>query len=190
MKSITLYQTLEDRDNPDIIERDGPFPCRRSTAWLGDGYYFWDTHKQLAHWWGKQAYGKGKYIICVAKGIFDDSCWDLHGDGNHQLEFEQVCHEIVKKGLSSKKELLVPNVITYMKEQGIMKYKAIRCLGMDSISYKSSDYQAFRIFFSKKGYSYLDLRPAVQICLFTKGALSLNSYMVVFPDYYLENTFA
>lgn len=34
-----LYQTVEDRDNPDYVLENGPFKCI-SNAWLGDGYYF------------------------------------------------------------------------------------------------------------------------------------------------------
>ena len=40
---LTGYHTVEDRDNPDEIEADGPFKCTRGDAWLGPGYYFWDS---------------------------------------------------------------------------------------------------------------------------------------------------
>ena len=43
MKLRKAYQTLENRNNPDQIEEQGPFLCNRKSAWLGEGYYFWDS---------------------------------------------------------------------------------------------------------------------------------------------------
>lgn len=43
-----LYQTVEDRNNPDDVEQHGPFLCTNKMAWLGHGYYFWDTFINLA----------------------------------------------------------------------------------------------------------------------------------------------
>ena len=42
------YQTLEDKDNLDEVELDGPFPCRHKGAWLGFGSYLWDTRVDWA----------------------------------------------------------------------------------------------------------------------------------------------
>lgn len=49
-----IYQTLEDKDNDEEIERHGPYFCSvyeidgspkkgSKEPWLGGGYYFWDT---------------------------------------------------------------------------------------------------------------------------------------------------
>lgn len=35
MNDKTLYQTVEDRNNPLEIESEGPFLCVRNNAWLG-----------------------------------------------------------------------------------------------------------------------------------------------------------
>ena len=40
-----IYQTVEDRGNPDYVEQHGPFICTNKNAWLGEGYYFWDTNR-------------------------------------------------------------------------------------------------------------------------------------------------
>ena len=42
-----IFQTLEDRNNPDEVESQGPFICTNN-PWLGKGYYFWDTFLDLA----------------------------------------------------------------------------------------------------------------------------------------------
>lgn len=40
MDKRALFQAVKDLDNPDEIEQNGPFKCRRKDAWLGEGYYF------------------------------------------------------------------------------------------------------------------------------------------------------
>lgn len=62
-----IYQTLEDKDNDEEIERHGPYFCSvyeidgspkkgSKEPWLGGGYYFWDTRINDAHWWGRTVY--------------------------------------------------------------------------------------------------------------------------------------
>lgn len=184
--NLTVHQTLADFNNPDHVEEYGPFPCDKPNAWLGYGYYFWDTHIELAHWWGEVAYSK-QYMICKAKATLDETCWDLHGNGNHRLEFESICVEIVKSGLSTKEKLLVPQVIEFFKRKGSFLYSAIRALGMHSISSRfTDDYVIFRMNFVKHNPAYLDVHPAVQLCLLNKNSLSLRKYKVIYPAEYSE----
>ncbi|MFL0684032.1 MAG: hypothetical protein ACJLTB_12550 [Algoriphagus aquaeductus] len=188
---ITLYQTLEDRENPDQIENEGPFICRDSEAWLGQGYYFWDTHIELGHWWGIRAYGIESYVICRAYGIIDSSCWDLIGIGQHRLEFEQACKLLIDEGISTKDDLIVPNVIEFLKRKKMFPYKAIRTLSMDTIQpNQTEEWLVLKIKFNKRRKSYLDLHPAIQLCLFEKRGLSLKDYVIVFPDNYVESAYA
>ncbi|MBK9689303.1 MAG: hypothetical protein IPO65_16695 [Saprospiraceae bacterium] len=63
----TVYQTLENRGNQDYVENNGPFLCSRNNAWLGNGYYFWDSFIENAHWWGwKVKKFTNGYFICEA----------------------------------------------------------------------------------------------------------------------------
>lgn len=188
---ITLYQTLEDRENPDQIENEGPFICRADGAWLGHGYYFWDTHIELGHWWGLRAYGIDSYVICRAYCNLDNTCWDLIGNGQHRLDFEKACNLIVDEGLSDKEKLIVPNVIEYLKRKKQFPYKAIRTLSMDTIQpNQTEEWLVLKIKFKQSKNSYLDLRPAIQLCLFEKRGLSLKDYFIVFPDNYVESAYA
>lgn len=183
---LILYQTLEDRDNPDYIENHGPFFCNNNTAWLGYGYYFWDAHEELGHWWGKLNY-KQKYVVCKARGTFDEFCWDLQGNGLHRIEFERICDELVSAGVTTKESLLVPQVIEFFKKKGKFLYDSIRALGINSISSKLNDNTIiFRMLFKKDSYAYLDLKPPVQVCLIQKKALSLQHYKIIYPKDYSE----
>jgi hypothetical protein len=106
---ITLYQTLEDRGNPVWVEDNGPLRCNRGNAWLGDGYYFWDSHIQLAHYWGEM-YKKG-YMICAASAVLDHTCWDLHNNANHRIEFEEIYNLLIEIDISRGKTITVAHVI-------------------------------------------------------------------------------
>lgn len=185
---ITLYQTLKDKGNPDQVEQEGPFKCKTSSAWLGQGYYFWDTHDQLGHWWGTTVHS-GKYMLCKAVAILDKSCWDLHGNGKHRLEFEKICEEIIDNRVKTKENLLVHQVIQFFINKGQFKYSSIRALGTGSVgNYTSGDQNlTLRIPFILTNKAVLDVYPPVQICLIEKRALSLKNYHVVFPEEYLDN---
>ena len=54
MISTILYQTVDDRRNIKYVLENAPFKCTRNDAWLGEGYYFWDTFINFAHWWGEK----------------------------------------------------------------------------------------------------------------------------------------
>ncbi len=186
---MVLHQTLQDKD-PDYAEKNGPFKCTNYKAWLGEGYYFWDTHIELAHWWGQSAHAR-KYLICSSFIDFDETCWDLHGTGEHRLEFLKACKRIVKEGLSTKNDLRVPNVISYLKKAKAFPYKAIRALGMNSIGQQFHDPRyVYRVKFITKLNTYIDLYPPVQLCLLSQQALSLRKYTIVYPKEYIASDFA
>jgi hypothetical protein len=188
---LILYQTLDDKGNPDDVESEGPFICKREHSWLGNGYYFWDAHIELGHWWGelnvRQGFYKDGYIICKANAILDSSCWDLYGNGLYRKEFDKICKLLIDENVTTKSKLLVSHVIEYLKKKSLFKYKAIRMLGVNTISSNSSLY-FFRVPFvnHKQNNQYFDVYPPVQICLIEKSALSLKNYSIVFPDEYIE----
>lgn len=182
-----IFQTLYNKDNPDHVEEFGPFKCTKANAWLGYGYYFWDSHIELGHWWGDVAYGKN-YIICKANVIIDKTCLDLHGNGIHRNEFKAVCKEIINAGISTKHNLLVPQVIEFLKRKNLFKYEAIRALGTNSVSGTLTDtYIIYRLRFIRNSNTFMDLQPPVQVCLLSKTALSLQNYRIVYPDEFVEN---
>lgn len=184
---VTLFQTLRDDGNPDDVEKYGPFKCTRPSAWLGHGFYFWDSHIELGHWWGNVANGS-QYIICQARAVIDNSCFGLHGNGKHRIEFKEACRLIIEAGISTKKNLLVAQVIEFLKKRGIFKYQAIRALGINSVGGNPTDnYVVYRLKFVRKSdATYMDLHPPVQFCLITKTALSLQNFKIVYPPDYVE----
>ncbi len=179
---MLIYQTLEDRENAFEIERDGPFRCRRNDAWLGEGYYFWDSHKTLGHWWGKITYGKNKYVICESTCILDQDCWDLHGEGKHRKEFKEAAIELSKS--HTKNDPTVPEIIEFLKRKRFFTYQAIRIFGINSMNRK--DEYSNRVIFHHKLPGYFDLNPTIQICLFRRDVCSFNGYKIVYPERMVE----
>ena len=179
LMSVLAYQTLEDRDNPDEIEDNGPYKCRRPNAWLGFGYYFWDSNIQWAHDWGQQSYNN-EYIICEASIELTDSCYDLVGCIAHQLEMIEIIGEFKKSGyLSDKGEIYVGQVIELMKNRGIFDYSAIRA---------NDNKKAYDFFFTSNNVENTTLLKRTQICLIDKTNLISRTFRVIHPKHYkLEN---
>jgi len=181
-----VYQTLEDRENPDYIESDGPFPCKRLNAWLGEGFYFWDTFIENAHWWGSEGanYNDG-YVICKSECDFtDEKCFDLVGNTEHILEFAKAIKLMKEKGLYND-QTTVARIIYHLKDVlKMFNYEASRVYGVKS-KLLNSKFSACINFLPSKP-QYLDILPAIQICFYKKKSLNLRNYKIVFPDEYID----
>jgi len=171
------YHTLEDRDNVDEIEEWGPKPCKRNSAWLGDGYYFWDGDIYWAHDWGKKSYTR--YMIFEGEITIDENTYDLVGNILHKKEFWHIIQELVNSGFFKSFQMVtVPKVIEYIKRHAGFDYNSIR----------AADYphKAFKISFGGANKEFMYLNERVQICLINKKNLSLQSFKVIFPEEYLQ----
>lgn len=176
---VTAYQTLEDRDNIDQIEMEGPYKCTRSNAWLGHGYYFWDTNMKWAIEWGKNSYEKitKDFVIGQCRVDLSTNCFDLLGSVADQLAFEEAINALKESGkLNPNPRLLVPNIIQFMKNAGIFNYKSIRSYDIPN--------PVFKVLY-RKGSEYLILNQRVQICVIKKENVLLRPFSVIYPEKYL-----
>ena len=179
---IIGYHTVEDRGNPDHIEFAGPFLCDREDAWLGHGYYFWDTRIELAHFWGEVNFKRRGYVICEGAIVDDPTIlWDLDGRTAHQEEFIKAMDMMIDAGIfSNYDETTSSEVITFLKQQGILTYRAIRAADEDRGTY----FVNFKPISAAK-QAKMRLRQRVQICLLEKNELTLQTFSIIFPDNYL-----
>jgi len=180
------YQTLENRDNADVVDNNGPFLCNKKFAWLGDGYYFWDSFIENAHWWGCKSYNNN-YFVCQAIYDFDESkCFNLIDNVEHLQLFNNTKKILKEKGLYVINETTVSRIIEHLKNTlKIFKYEAIRVYGVNSKSNKTP-FSNRTIFDNKNNTSYLDSLPAIQICFYSKTSLNLRNYKLIFPIEYME----
>ena len=185
MKIKRIYQTLEDRSNPDYIEENAPFKCKWENTWLGEGYYFWDTFIENAHWWGNVRYNNS-YVICEGTCNFDtNKCFDLVGETEHMLEFSEAIDFFKSKNLVNH-NTTVARVLKFLTEKVGFDYDAIRVYGIKSISEYKDEYNKylFRLVFEVSKPQYLDYKPAIQICIFNKRGMGLSDMKIVYPDEY------
>jgi len=181
-----LFQTLRDKNNPNEVRQHGPFICESENAWLGHGYYFWDTFKHLPHWWG-ETWIKGDYIVCKAECDFDTNiCFDLYGDTEHQDLFGAILDVMRDEGLVDE-ETTVSDVIYHLEQKlGIFHWRAIRVAGVHTIApHIAQGKYTFRLIFDPNLRAFLEYKPAVQICLFDKNGMGLKEYDIIFPDKYV-----
>ncbi len=170
---LECFQTVEDLDNADYIERNGPFKCVRTDAWLGEGYYFWDSNIEWAHSWGA-FYEENGYIICQAQIRFDETVFDLYGNVQHNLLFERAYLAIRQQ---TDREITVPQVITAMRKMGRFAYNAIRAFDQPS--------SVLRVQYNIRKSEQLIINQRVQICLLNKNNLLSQTFRIVFPERYV-----
>jgi hypothetical protein len=182
----TVYQTLENRGTHlRKLEANGPYPCHWENSWLGDGYYFWDTFIENAHWWGKEIrkFNKG-YIICEAICDFnDEECLDLHGNLEQLKQFKDA-YILAKKNKVIDDSSTVKNFLAKLRGEikSFQKFTAIRINGIKSKNYNSI--YSINFLFEDNKNQYLEVIPAIQICFFNKTSMSLKNYRIVFPEEY------
>lgn len=180
METKSLFQTVEDRGNIDEIESQGPFLCNRSNAWLGKGFYFWDSFLDLAHWWGRTVY-MGKYVICRSYcDSTSNKVYDLYNDFETLKEFADL-----KSALQDKlhiSNISVGEVLCYLIKNSDFtnRYQAIRAKATGCMRHAPT------MRFVNYNSAYLELMPPVQFCVLDKRFLVDHSYRIVYPSKYVS----
>lgn len=177
----TVFHTVENKENPDYIEQNAPFLCSRQNAWLGTGYYFWETFIDLAHWWGRTAYNN-QYIICKSYlSCSNSDLLDLVGNTAQMMDMREVIKILQEQYKTS---LTVKFVIDWLnKINKNVKYKAIRVHGIKSTS--DQEIAKWQIHFKENTIAYLDFCPTIQICVLDKSILKLP-LKIVYPEEYCK----
>lgn len=180
-----IYQTLEDKGNPDQIEAEGPYLCTRPDAWLGQGYYFWESHLDNAHWWGESCYPQAGYIICKSSYEKDSTlCLDLIDNPEHLTMFKDTIALMEKEKLCIPDKTKIARIIEYLKSIRVFKFTATRASGINSRN-KTSKYTR-HIRFNSEHCAYIDLCPQIQICFYSKTTLTLSEFKIICPEEYID----
>ena len=128
---LSIYQTIEqrsDQSDGEIVEQ-GPILCQDALAWLGKGYYFWDTSLENAHWWGRVHY-QNNYVVCGAEMDLDtDTCFDFMGCVAHGAWFiEQM--QVIKSRLGSPALVPIVQVLELLFRMPGFTFAAVRANGL------------------------------------------------------------
>lgn len=201
--TFEVFQTLEDRnDDIETIEKIGPIKAfdtcpaageetsNRRDTWLGEGYYFWETDQEHAHWWGKivkrHDYKSG-YIICKALYDFSpENCFDLFGNTKHKKVFRGFYENMQKQGLGNQKTI-AKEVFSFMRKnmKQFEKFKAIRVETAYINNSKNETYTMRVPFYSgapnNSSVANLEAISRVQICFFELDSFNLRNFTKVYP---------
>lgn len=185
MTECLLYQTVEDRNNPDEILEKGPFKCERKDAWLGSGYYFWEGEIGFAKKWGKNARYE-KFVICESAFDYDDHCFfDIVGNPSHLKTMREITELLEKKVFKDKDiTITVPMVIEILRNEMAedFHYKSIR---------SRSEWKEWRFLlpFSARrpDKEQCNLCPEIQHCVIDLTFL-IKDYRIVYPEKYRKKS--
>lgn len=181
---LDLLHTVADLDNVDYVESNAPFICRDRNAWLGIGYYFWDTFIELAHWWGRSHYKGNGYMICKTSCyLSDDEILDLVGNMSQLQDFKEYVS--ILRQQYPRTDWKVGGVIEHMKKINAFNYKAIRVNGESSAKRDTSITNMRMTFSPQNNIAYLDMCPQIQVCVIDRRILNLP-VQVIFPECYKQ----
>ncbi len=176
-----LYQTLEDKSNEDYVRENGPFCCERGDAWLGKGYYYWDSFIGNAHLWGEKIYTNNNknYIICLSVVELNNNIYDLQNPST-LLEFKKLEEKLSE--VYPDKKITVAVVLEELKTSKEFTYKAIRAKAEDDMTCSKQ-----KIPFKKKHKAYLDTCPHIQVCVLDKTFIGEDNFKIIFPSVYCDD---
>jgi hypothetical protein len=180
-----IFQTVEDLDDAEELKKNGPVYCDDTSAWLGVGYYFWDSEIELAHWWGRVHYRYKSYMIL--KSSYDNTSgnmFDLYDNAEHRRDFIEAYKVICEK--VGKDVCTVPYVLMLLKKSKRYNYKAIRAKFDNSIN--QGELYTYRPRPITGSHAFLDLYPAIQICVMDKSFMT-SPITVVYPKEYIEESY-
>lgn len=187
VREVTLYQTKSNHEKYEA-NKNAPLFCNDHLAWSGEGYYFWESHEKLAHWWGVTHYKK-KYVVAQAQADITLKCLDLHNDYNHQLEITNIWHKLEKEKKLSTENTTLASVIQFLKQIGAFNYEGIRFSGINSVGerntlkkYRSRIPVTNSNPLSVSQKKYLDLCPPIQVCLLSEKSLNFRNYQLIFDS--------
>ena len=176
----TLYQTVENRGNLDEVEKYAPFECTRDDAWLGNGFYFWDTFIDLAHSWGQTSYS-GNYYICETTAEFDEEDeLDLYGNTDNILKIRELTLKL--QDAYKNKNITFRFVVNLIRKRTGFNYKVIRIASQDTFL----QLKRFNLLINKGRKPYINLCPAIQCCVIDKSILKLPVKIVYTNGYNAE----
>ena len=123
-------------------------------------------------------------MICESSIVHSDNCFDLVGNGNHQLEFNKITHELTNNPKYSKKNIRVPQVIEHLKDLNVFLYDSIRAYGEGSLSNLKLEGSMPRTlpFTNKNNRAKMNLFKEIQICLVNRNSLNREGFEIIHPE--------
>lgn len=172
MRTRQLFQSVEDRGHTLVV----PILCNDNDAWLGKGYYFWDSEIVDAHWWGQTHYNN-HYVIYKSEYDYDSLYFlDLLGNTEHRKYFFIFAQALMEK---KQKNYSVGETIEILKRVDVTfnkSYKAIRALP------ENMNNKTFRVYFDDNERFFLSNRTRIQMCVIDTCFLLDEKFVPVYSS--------
>lgn len=167
---LNLLQTIRS-ENADDLLLYAPIFCEKD-PWLGKGYYFWDNLRERARWWGVKRYNN-EYYVCEAYADIEDGRYlDLVGTTGDLLKFRNWYSDIRKSHKG--KDVTISWMIAKLRRDNNFPFDALRAESRDC----GDDYKVH--FVTKNTNSYLNLNPAIQVCIYNKNCI--KDYKIIYSS--------
>ena len=171
----TLYQTVAFKNSIAYIEGNGPFLCNRDDAWLGEGYYFWDSLIDNAHFWGKKSYNN-EYYICEFKALIENSnCFNLL-EPKMMLEFREFLKTYQEYYKDKSDKPTLKDVLVFIRRKLPLFFKKYKAIKLESVTQSkyivSDDTNILKII--KGRHEEVMLAKLVQVCIYDKDFYNIK----------------
>lgn len=175
MRRRDLFQTVENKELEKLSQL-GPIKCNDKDAWLGCGFYFWDSYINDAYWWGNKHY-HGDFAVFKSGYDYDSYEYlDLMGNTEHR-DYIFNCHNALYKKCGSK--LRMGQLIEILKKaDDNFIFKAVRAIP-DTTTTNTS-----KIYFEQKKSFFQQQKQKIQLCVFDKSFLINNQFELVYQVNY------
>lgn len=137
----TIFHTAKYQGEPQEIINKVPFIATGEKQWLGEGYYFWESYIDNAHWWGDVHYNNS-YIIC--KSLYESTksnSINLIDNKEHLDIIENFQRILIKEKIATSQSTL-GRIIMFARRKNLLpdNYKAIRAEIPNSRKYTNKKY--------------------------------------------------
>lgn len=189
MRKFKVYHTVEDQDNADYIESNAPFKSFDKNAWVGPGFYFWESFIEYAHGWGKIHY-KGNYVICSGKIAEknENDCFDPVGDTEHMTYLQYLVDKIKER--KPKENITFEKTIRYAKEIGVFPFKIIRITDILKQYPNDSNSNVLKLRDAGSKPSFMSIKKRIVIYTESMSNVNLEDFKIEYPDKYVQGYLA
>lgn len=159
-----------------------PVRSKRKLQFLGQGYYYWDNHIEMAKIWGKIHCNNNFFILSCEINISQEKCLDLVGNRSHQIYISETMEKLKKRGYD-KGNWEISKCLEYLKKLAKLDINIFPFENIRAIDYlPPDDLQQIEYYFVNNNKHYTILNPKVAICVINKKSLPLHSQKIIFES--------
>lgn len=159
-----------------------PDNAKRKLQFLGQGYYYWDNHIEMAKIWGRTHYRNSFYILSCQIDISHKKCFDLVGNRSHQIYLTETMNRLNKRGFETN-HWEISKCLEYLKKLALSDINVFPYENIRALDYlPPEELQQIEYYFVTNNQHYTILNPKIAICVIDKESLPLQSQKIIFES--------